>query len=126
VCNSTTRRMHEASIVESLINLVRENVPDARRVRRVDVRVGLLSGVSPDAMQFYFEIMRDETLSGQAELAVSLEPLKAHCEGCGADHCLSEVVWLCPNCGARSLAFRNGEELHLSSIEVEDGEGIHD
>jgi hydrogenase nickel incorporation protein HypA/HybF len=118
--------MHEASIVESLINLVRENVPDPRQVRRVEVRVGMLTGVSPDSMQFYFEIMRDETLSPKAELAVALEPLRAHCESCGSDHSLSETVWLCPACGARSLAFRNGDELHLSSVEVDDGEGLHD
>ncbi len=67
--------MHEASIVESLIGLVRQNLPEGRRVRQIDVRVGLLTGVSPDAMQFYFEIMREDTLGPQAELAVTLEPL---------------------------------------------------
>jgi hydrogenase nickel incorporation protein HypA/HybF len=118
--------MHEASIVDSLIGLVRQNLPDGRRVRRVDVRVGLLTGVSPEAMQFYFEILREDTLGPQAELVVSLEPLQAHCESCGSDHCLTEVAWLCPACGAPALAPRNGDELHLSSFEVEDGEGNHD
>jgi hydrogenase nickel incorporation protein HypA/HybF len=118
--------MHESSIVESLINLVRESVPDPSRVRRVEVRVGLLTGVSPDAMRFYFEIMRDEMLSPKAELAVALEPLRVHCESCGADQSLAETAWLCPACGAGALAFLNGDELHLSSVEVEDGEGLHD
>jgi hydrogenase nickel incorporation protein HypA/HybF len=117
--------MHEASIVESLIDLVRQNVPDGGRVGRVHVRVGLLSGVSPDSMQFYFEIMREDTLGAQAELVATLEPLGAHCESCGKDHSLTEALWLCPACGARSLVFKNGDELHLSSIEVEDGEGSH-
>jgi hydrogenase nickel incorporation protein HypA/HybF len=117
--------MHEASIVESLIDLVRQNVPDAGRVRRVNVSVGLLSGVSPDAMQFYFEIMRQDTLNSRAELVVSLEPLLARCERCGRDHALSETLWLCPACGAPALVFRNGDELHLRSVEVEDGEDLH-
>jgi hydrogenase nickel incorporation protein HypA/HybF len=117
--------MHEASIVASLIDLVRENLPAGQRVRRVSARVGLLTGVSPDAMQFYFELLRDDTLGPQAELAVSLAPLEAHCESCGGDHSLSETAWLCPACGARTLAFRNGDELLLSSFEVENGEGIH-
>ncbi|MFB3776280.1 MAG: hydrogenase maturation nickel metallochaperone HypA [Bryobacteraceae bacterium] len=117
--------MHEASIVQSLIELVRQNVPDPAAVRRVDVRVGLLSGVSPDSMRFYFDLMREEALSPQAELAVTLEPLQARCGSCGAEHSLTETVWLCPACGDRALEFRNGDELHLSSIEVEDGEGIH-
>jgi hydrogenase nickel incorporation protein HypA/HybF len=117
--------MHEASIVQSLIELVRQNVPDPSAVRRVDVRVGLLSGVSPDSMQFYFDLMREESLSPHAELVVALEPLLARCASCDAEHSLSETVWLCPRCGERSLVFRNGDELHLRSIEVEDGEGIH-
>ncbi|HSW50840.1 MAG TPA: hydrogenase maturation nickel metallochaperone HypA [Bryobacteraceae bacterium] len=117
--------MHEASIVQSLIELVCQNVPDPAAVRRVDVRVGLLSGVSPDSMQFYFGLMREDSLSPRAELVVTLEPLQARCEGCRAEHSLSETVWLCPSCGERSLEFRNGDEMHLHSIEVEDGEGIH-
>jgi hydrogenase nickel incorporation protein HypA/HybF len=117
--------MHEASIVESLLDLVVQSVPGHERVRRIDVRVGLLTGVSPDSMQLYFELLREGTICAEAELAVSLEPLLARCEGCGADHSFHEAVWACPACGAGSLSFRNGDELHLSSIEVDNGEGIH-
>ena len=120
------RQMHEASMVESLIDLVRKNAPDGRRVHRIDVRVGLLTGVSPDAMRFYFEIMREATLGSQAELMISVAPLQVHCESCGSDHSLDEVAWVCPDCGAHPLSFRNGDELHLSSFEVEDGESNHD
>jgi hydrogenase nickel incorporation protein HypA/HybF len=118
--------MHEASIIESLIGLVRQNLPNGQRVRRVDARVGLLTGVSPDAMRFYFEILREDTLGPQAELVVTLQPLEAHCESCGSDHSLTEAAWLCPACGARTLTLRNGDELYLSSFEVEDGEDNHD
>ncbi len=117
--------MHEASSVQSLIDLVRQNVADASLVRRVNVSVGLLSGVSPDAMRFYFELMRGDALNPQADLAVSLEPLAARCDSCGSEHFLHETVWLCPACGAHALVFRNGDELHLRSIAVEDGEDLH-
>ena len=117
--------MHEASIVESLLDMVCQSVPGDGRVRRVDVRVGLLTGVSPDSMQLYFEMLREGTVCSAAELRVTLEPLQAHCESCGADHSLGEAAWLCPSCDVGALSFRNGDELHLSSIEVEDGESIH-
>ncbi len=117
--------MHEASIVESLIDLVRQNVDDPAGVRRVDVLVGLLSGVSPDCMRFYFDLMRDEALSPKAELVVSLEPLQARCANCGAEHRLSEAQWICPDCEQGALEFRNGDELHLRSVEVDDGESVH-
>jgi hydrogenase nickel incorporation protein HypA/HybF len=117
--------MHEASIVESLIEMVRRSVDDPAGVRRVDVRVGLLSGVSPDCMRFYFDLMRDDALSPRAELMVSLEPLQARCAGCGAEHSLTETQWICPACQQGTLEFRNGDELHLRSVEVDDGESIH-
>src|SRR5512139_672778 len=111
--------MHEASIVESLIDLVRQSVGDPASVRRVDVRVGLLSGVSPDSMRFYFDLMRDEALNPTAELVVSLEPLLACCAECGAEHHLTEAKWICPACDHGALEFRNGDELHLQSVEVD-------
>jgi hydrogenase nickel incorporation protein HypA/HybF len=117
--------MHEASIVESLIGLVAESVPPGSRVRRVDVQVGLLTGVSPDSMQLYFELMREATVCAEAELRVTLEPIQAHCDACGADHSLEELAWLCPSCGAQLVKFRNGDELHVRSVEVDDGESIH-
>ena len=117
--------MHEASIVESLLDLVRRSTPGGNRVRRIDVRVGLLTGVSPESMQLYFELLREGTICAEAELAVSLEPLLARCDTCGADHSLGEAVWICPACGAGSLTFRNGDELHLRSIEVDHGEGVY-
>ncbi len=117
--------MHEASIVESLLELVCQSAPADARIRRVDVRVGLLTGVSPDSMRLYFEVMREGTACADAELEVTMAPLQARCAACGQDHSLREAVWLCPACGAYPLDFRNGDELHVSSIEVEDGESIH-
>ena len=123
--NQEWTSMHEASIVESLLDLVVQNTTGSARVRRVDVRVGLLTGVSPDSLQLYFEFLREGTVCDGAEMAVTLQPLLAHCENCGTDHTLREVDWVCPACGQGALTFRNGDELHLESIEVDNGEGIH-
>ncbi|MGB9774448.1 MAG: hydrogenase maturation nickel metallochaperone HypA [Bacteroidota bacterium] len=113
--------MHEASIVESLLAFACQHVPDGKRVQRINVRVGVLTGVSTDAMQFYFEIMRENTIGAQAELEISLEPLRAHCEACGSDSKFLELELTCPVCGAEALSYKNGDELDIVSLEVEDG-----
>ena len=111
--------MHEASIVESLLSMVAELVP-ARRVQCIHVRVGGFAGVSPDAMRFYFEVLRNDTVGPQAELAVIMEPFRAKCNECGREIQFDEPRWTCTECGEPGLCFLNGMELDLVSVEVED------
>jgi len=113
--------MHEASIVESLIETVRREAPAGVRVTRVNVRVGLLTGISPECMQFYFEFFRENTIASGSELSVEMAPLLTTCASCGTALKLRELAWTCPSCGAEPLAFTNGHELDLVSVEVEDG-----
>jgi Zn finger protein HypA/HybF involved in hydrogenase expression len=53
--------MHELSIALSLIDAVCDELPHigCRAVRSVRVRVGALSGVSADALQFAFDVAID-------------------------------------------------------------------
>ena len=118
--------MHEASIVQELIAMAGKQAPPGSRVLEVHVSIGLLTGVSPDAMRFYFEALRDDSLGPGVELHARLEPLQGRCRVCGLGVILEEVRWDCPACGATSLDFENGNELDLTSLVVEDGEPDHD
>lgn len=118
--------MHEASIVQELMAMAGRQTPPGSRVLEVHVSIGLLTGVSPDAMRFYFEALRDDSLGPGAELHTRLEPLRGRCRACGRGLVLEEVRWDCPACGAPSLEFENGNELDLTSLVVDDGEPDHD
>lgn len=111
--------MHEASIVNSLLEKVAACVPPGCTVRTVHVRVGRFTGVSPDAMQFYFEALRGERVGEQAQLVVEQTLLSARCEACGRPWSFPEPEWICPECGG-GLVYTNGAELDLVAIEVED------
>ena len=118
--------MHEASIVQELVETAARRTPAGKRVTRLLVRVGRLTCVSPEALAFYFEVLGEETLGGQAELVVSLAPLRGHCRACRAPFEVAERIWSCPACTAPALAFDNGDELDLEALEVEDVEPGHD
>jgi len=111
--------MHEASIVRELLETAGARAGSAR-VRQVRVAVGQLSGVSPDALTFYFEILRGDTVGAQAELEVDLVPLHGRCLACGRPATLQELAWSCAEC-AGALVFDNGTELNLTSLVVEHG-----
>jgi hydrogenase nickel incorporation protein HypA/HybF len=118
--------VHELSIVRELIRLAVDNAPVGGRVLEVHARVGRLTSVSPDAMQFYFEALRDEALGAQAVLRVRLPPLDGRCTSCDRTVTQEEPGWLCPGCGRPTLVFENGDELDLESLVVEDAEPDHD
>jgi len=118
--------VHEASIVRELLSIAEGQCPPGQHILSLQVSVGRLTSVSPDAMQFYFEAMRDETVGSQAALEIRLEPLRARCATCERLFELESTAWLCPVCSDPRLVFENGDELDLRSLVVEDGEADHD
>ena len=52
--------MHEMAITESVITAVSEKVGE-RRVQRVSLAVGRLSGVVADSLSFYFDLCTEGT-----------------------------------------------------------------
>jgi len=108
--------MHEASIVERLIGMATARVPAGAVLRRVHVRIGALTGLSPDSMRFYFDAMCPRG----AALDVTVEPLRAACGSCGRRMTVNGIGSACPSCSAPALEYENGLELDLVAIEVAD------
>jgi hydrogenase nickel incorporation protein HypA/HybF len=51
--------MHELSIAQGILDIVREHVPEGQSagVRTIEVRVGRMSGVVPESLEFCFEAL---------------------------------------------------------------------
>lgn len=117
--------MHELAIAQSLLDIVRDHVPDgqASLVRRVTVRVGPLAGVVPDSLAFCFEAIIRETPFEPACLEVETVPIRAECRGCSHRFEALEPVFVCPSCGCSGVRMLSGFELELRTIELADGSG---
>jgi hydrogenase nickel incorporation protein HypA/HybF len=110
--------VHELSIVRQLLDSAAREAA-GRPISEIHVRVGRLTGVSPDALQFYFDLMRDETAARHAALSVTLEPLRGTCVRCRAPVQRETLDWTCPACGEGAVVFDNGGELELQSLVVD-------
>jgi len=64
--------MHELSVAVSLVETICEELPKLGlvRVATVNLRVGALSGVAPDALTFAFDIAIDNTQLAGAQLHI--------------------------------------------------------
>ncbi len=106
--------MHELAITQSVVETVTRRTGDAR-VACVRLRVGLLAGVSADAMRFCFELVTAGTPLQGAELDIEQPPGRAVCRSCGESFQLGDLILLCP-CGSADVELLSGRELAVASV----------
>jgi hydrogenase nickel incorporation protein HypA/HybF len=112
--------MHELSIAQSILDIVHEAVPDPGNralLRVVKVRVGKLSGVMPEALEFCFDALVAGTPLVGAKLAIEHVPIRLECRDCGVASTVEDLTLACPVCGggARITA---GTELAVAELEL--------
>ena len=111
--------MHEMSITQGIISLCLEHA-GLRRVLTLDVEIGELSSVVPEAIEFCFEACSRETLLEGAVLNIIRVPGMGQCLECGMETTLTELYGSCGHCGSQRVTIVSGEELRVREIEVED------
>jgi len=118
--------MHELSIAASIVDAVTETAaayPGAR-VKEVRLRVGALASVVEDSLQFCWEITTEGTDLAGSMLVVRTLPVVMHCGACGVHSELEGVQsFRCPRCGEPAADLRQGRELEIEAIELEEPDG---
>lgn len=110
------------SVTESLEGRP-ELLAGGARVKQVRLRVGALSAVVEDSLQFCYGIAIEGTRLEGSKLVVNLLPVVMHCGRCDADVELESVQsFRCPQCGEPVGDLRQGRELEIESIEIEEPE----
>jgi hydrogenase nickel incorporation protein HypA/HybF len=112
--------VHELSIMQNALNVALEQAAAARasQVCGIHLRIGALSGVVPDALQFAFEALRRGTLAEGAELAIEPVPARFWCAPCAREFQADDLMAECPDCHLPSAELRAGRELELTSLEI--------
>ncbi|HEX4283575.1 MAG TPA: hydrogenase maturation nickel metallochaperone HypA [Terracidiphilus sp.] len=117
--------MHELSIVASIVDSVTESLaayPGAR-VKEVRLRVGALASVVEDSLQFCYGIATEGTPLEGSKLVIRTVPVVMRCEVCNADVEIASLQsFRCPRCGEPVSDLRQGRELEIDSIEIEEAE----
>jgi hydrogenase nickel incorporation protein HypA/HybF len=118
--------MHELSLVKALVDLLEQQARENRwgRITRVTIKIGSMRQVIPDVMSFSFDIAARETLMEGAELEIIELPVELSCRSCGNGW--ENAPFLCPNCGSSDVEIRQGMEMEIESVEVEDQDAPKD
>lgn len=121
--------MHELSIVTSIVETVTESLASYKgaRVLEVRLRVGALASVVPDSLEFCYGIASEGTPLEGSRLVVNVLPVVVHCERCAQDAELDGVQsFRCPRCGELCGEIRQGRELEIESIEIDEMDKVEE
>ena len=116
--------MHELSIVKQLMAVAEaelDRLDEDVKVTSLRIAVGRLSGASPEAMKFAFEVLSPESRLTGCRLDIVEPKALCTCADCGNEEEVDDYVSLCPRCQSASITVTGGHELRLESMEVDDG-----
>lgn len=113
--------MHELSIAANLFEILEEKAAEnkAKKVVRVKLQVGILSGVVPEFLKSAFDIYKKDSVASEASLDIEQVPLKIRCQTCGREIQKDDFIFVCDDCGSRDLETLAGTELLLEKLELE-------
>lgn len=113
--------MHELSLCEGVLQILEEQAVsrDFKRVTRVWLEIGALSGVDPEALRFGFDVVMKDTLADAAVLEIIDLPGTAWCMPCGRPVPVEARFDACPHCGGYQLQVTAGDEMRIKELEVE-------
>ncbi len=109
--------MHELGIMSEAIRLAVEAAA-GRPVRCLTLRVGVLSGVDPEALRFAFDVAQQNTVVAGAELEMEIVAAVCWCAGCNQEFATGRLLDACPRCHDLSGDLRRGRELEIASVEL--------
>jgi hydrogenase nickel incorporation protein HypA/HybF len=114
--------MHELAIAQGVLEIVQQYVPEeqAGLIKSVRIRVGRLSGVVPESLEFSFEAIVAGTPWHAAKLQIDRITAMSQCNGCAASFEIEDLAFCCPTCGSTNIRLVSGRDLQVVEIEVAD------
>jgi hydrogenase nickel incorporation protein HypA/HybF len=113
--------MHELSVAHAVVSTVLDALPSPdTRVLQVRLRVGELSGLVPQALEFAYDVAAQGTPLADAVLVIERSPIIIACSTCGDQPIASATDFRCPVCGEPCGDVVGGKELEILDITLDD------
>jgi hydrogenase nickel incorporation protein HypA/HybF len=114
--------MHELSIAQEIIGIVQENLPkqSGHAVKSVKLRIGKLTNILPDSLEFCFDALIKSTPLDGARLEIQHIPVTVCCTQCKKENEIEGLAFVCPSCGSSQIKMTAGDELQVAEIEISD------
>jgi hydrogenase nickel incorporation protein HypA/HybF len=114
--------MHELAMTQSILDIAKSAAQEHQvsRVKEVRIKIGDYSGVVPECIQYYFDIISKGTVAQGAVLKMEKLPIRMSCQDCHWEGEMDKHHIQCPGCGGINLKLLQGREFYVESLEVEE------
>jgi len=113
--------MHELSVTQSILEIALRHAEKAgaKKILQLNLTIGQLSSIVDDSVQFYWDIVTEDTIAKDAKLNFKRIPTELLCLSCNHRYAPTEKELACPNCKSTQIKVISGQEFLLDSIDVE-------
>jgi len=111
--------MHEVSIIQSVIEIVTKQALENKltKINNVSLRIGELSGVMSESLEFAFDSCIKGTMLEESTLDIEIVSALGECNDCKLEFPIEHFNKLCPSCNKFCTKIIRGYELNINSIE---------
>lgn len=113
--------MHELAVTESILNIAVKHAQQAQASKVTDLYlvIGRLASIVDDSVQFYWDIISNDTVCQGAKLHFQRVPAAMLCLDCSQEYTLDGELTPCPHCQSSRVKVVSGDQFWLDSIEIE-------
>lgn len=113
--------MHELPVTESILEIALRHArgAEANRITALYLVIGELSSIVDESVQFYWDLISQDTPAEGAQLHFRRIPIEMLCLDCQRRYQPDSEDLACPTCGGANVRVVAGEEFYLEAIDVE-------
>ncbi len=111
--------MHEMPIATDIVERAVEAAEQhgATRIEQIEVHIGLMRQVVPEALELAFTLASEGTMAHGAKLSISQVKAVASCNVCGCRFEPEvEISFACPRCSQADVRIVAGNDIILTSV----------
>ncbi len=113
--------MHELAITEGIMEaaLPAAREAGAKKILEIRLKIGELSGVMPECIQEYFNLISVGSIAQDAKLVFETIPIKISCKDCDFVGEIKKGSKTCPKCSSSKFKIIAGREYFVDNLKVE-------
>jgi hydrogenase nickel incorporation protein HypA/HybF len=114
--------MHEVGIASSILESVAAEAQrhPGSRVIGVGLRIGALSNIDKEALDFAFEALTRDTNLELLKVEIEWRPWRQKCLDCSEEYEVHNMDVTCPKCATINSTCIGGTELDITYLELEE------